>query len=67
MDFWASLEHKIHYKFEGDAPEHIKSELVECAKMVADLDARMLSLNEEILAISREREEKEELAAKAGK
>lgn len=51
MDFWASLEHKIHYKFEGDAPEHIKSELVECAKMVSDLDSRMLSLNEEILAI----------------
>lgn len=48
MDFWASLEHKMHYKFEGDAPEHIKNELVECAKMVADLDARMLSLNEEI-------------------
>ncbi len=52
MDFWASLEHKIHYKFEGDAPEHIRSELIECAKMVSDLDARMLSLNEEILAIS---------------
>ena len=59
MDFWASLEHKIHYKFEGDAPEHIKSELVECAKMVADLDARMLSLNEEVLAISHAREELE--------
>ena len=53
MDFWASLEHKIHYKFEGDAPEHIKSELVECAKMVSDLDARMLSQNEEILAIGK--------------
>lgn len=52
MDFWASLEHKMHYKFEGDAPKHIKSELVECAKMVSDLDARMLSLNDEILAIS---------------
>lgn len=52
MDFWASLEHKIHYKFEGDAPEHIRSELIECARMVSDLDARMLSLNEEILTIS---------------
>ncbi len=48
MDFWASLEHKIHYKFEGNAPEHIKKELIECARMVSDLDARMLSLNEEI-------------------
>lgn len=48
MDFWASLEHKIHYKFEGNAPEHIKNELRECAMMVTELDARMLSLNEEI-------------------
>ncbi len=54
MDFWASLEHKIHYKFEGDAPEYIKNELVECAKLVSDLDARMLSLNNELLALSRD-------------
>ncbi|MBQ2100656.1 MAG: GTP pyrophosphokinase family protein, partial [Lachnospiraceae bacterium] len=52
QDFWASLEHKIHYKFEGEAPEHIRSELVECARMVSDLDARMLALNEEILELS---------------
>lgn len=48
MDFWASLEHKIRYKFEGNAPEHIKQELVECADMVSKLDAKMLFLNEEI-------------------
>ncbi|MCM1327638.1 MAG: GTP pyrophosphokinase family protein [Lachnoclostridium sp.] len=60
MDFWASLEHKIHYKFEGDAPEHIRNELVECAKLVSDLDARMLFLNEEILAISKAEEDKED-------
>ena len=53
MDFWASLEHKIHYKFEGNAPEHIKDELVECAQMVSELDARMLALNEEIQNIER--------------
>ena len=57
MDFWASLEHKINYKFEGNAPQHIKTELVECARMVSDLDARMLSLNEEILSLSGERDE----------
>ena len=48
MDFWASLEHKIKYKYEGYAPEHIKRELFECAEMVSDLDAKMMSLNEEI-------------------
>lgn len=51
MDFWASLEHKIHYKFEGNAPDHIRNELIECAKMIAELDAKMLSLNEEVLCI----------------
>jgi len=58
MDFWARLEHKIRYKFEADAPQHIKDELVECARMVSDLDARMLSLNDEIQALIQEQNEK---------
>lgn len=49
MDFWASLEHKIYYKFEGNAPEYISKDLRECAAIVSDLDAKMLSLNEAIL------------------
>ena len=48
MDFWASLEHKIYYKFEGKAPEYLKDELSECAKMINALDDRMLSLNEAV-------------------
>ena len=64
MDFWASLEHKINYKFEGNAPQHIKEELIECSSMIADLDAKMLSLNEEILEI--EAQQKVEKAKKAG-
>ncbi len=48
MDFWASLEHKMKYKFEGNAPEHLKNDLVECSKIVSMLDTRMLLLNEEM-------------------
>nr|WP_330405724.1 GTP pyrophosphokinase family protein [Faecalicatena contorta] len=50
MDFWASLEHKIYYKFEGNAPDYISGELKECAQMVAELDDKMLLLNEAIQA-----------------
>lgn len=50
MDFWASLEHKIYYKFEGNAPDYISRDLRECAKMVSELDEKMLSLNEAIQA-----------------
>lgn len=57
MDFWASLEHKIYYKFEGNAPEHIRKELKECSEIVAYLDQKMLSLNEEIQNFTRDRME----------
>ena len=35
MDFWASLEHKIYYKFEGNAPEYISRDLRECSGIVS--------------------------------
>lgn len=54
MDFWASLEHKINYKFEGNVPDYIRSELVECASMVSMLDDRMLSLNDKVRKIESE-------------
>lgn len=56
MDFWASLEHKIYYKFEGNAPERIRKELKECADIVSFLDHKMLSLNEEIKIYNQENE-----------
>lgn len=56
MDFWASLEHKIYYKFEGNAPERIRKELKECADVVSFLDHKMLTLNEEIKSYNHEAE-----------
>lgn len=51
MDFWASLEHKINYKFSDNVPEHIKRDLRFCAEMVSDLDAKMMDLNEQVKAL----------------
>ena len=59
MDFWASLEHKMYYKFEGNAPENIRRELKECADLVGFLDRKMLAINEEIRKYSDEEEEEE--------
>ena len=55
MDFWASLEHKIYYKFEGNAPEYISKDLKDCADMVSMLDEKMLSLNNAILECVRQK------------
>ena len=54
MDFWASLEHKIYYKFEGNAPRSLEVELKVCAEIVDMLDGKMFSLNESIMKISGE-------------
>ncbi|MFP4267788.1 MAG: GTP pyrophosphokinase family protein [Spirochaetaceae bacterium] len=41
MDFWASLEHKIYYKYDNDVPEHLLEELRSVAGDVDRLDRRM--------------------------
>ena len=46
MYFWASLEHKIYYKYEGNAPDYFERELQECASIISRLDTKMMSLNE---------------------
>jgi len=48
MDFWASLEHKIYYKYNKQVPAHLTRQLKEAADIVAELDRRMERLNEEI-------------------
>ena len=48
MDFWASLEHKIYYKYNKEVPEHIRIELKEAALQAAELDRKMERLNKEI-------------------
>lgn len=48
MDFWASLEHKLKYKYEEKAPKHIEDELRDCAVRINDLDSRMLRIKFEI-------------------
>lgn len=46
MDFWASLEHKIKYKYENGVPKKISKELISCAQMINQLDKKMSRLGE---------------------
>ena len=57
MDFWASLEHKIFYKFNKSVPEKITKELKEAAESANELDQKMENLQKEINEIKRMDEE----------
>ena len=47
MDFWASLEHKIYYKFSNQVPSHLVESLSDAADAAAELDTRMERLHRE--------------------
>jgi len=44
MDTWASLEHQLRYKKDIDFSEEMAQELLHCANISAELDARMDAL-----------------------
>ena len=46
MDFWASLEHKVRYKYDGDIPEHLRRELYLCAERTNTVDERLYLVHE---------------------
>ncbi|MBR0031834.1 MAG: GTP pyrophosphokinase family protein [Treponema sp.] len=46
MDFWASLEHQIHYKKDYSMPDNIVDELKSIAETIHDTDKRMQNLAE---------------------
>ena len=48
MDFWASLEHKLYYKYEGKIPEYLKDELHDAAMKAEDLDNKMATIRQDI-------------------
>ena len=54
MNFWASLEHKARYKYEGDIPSHLCDELSLCADKIAELDNRMFLIHEIISLINQD-------------
>lgn len=57
MDFWASLEHKIFYKYNKEVPEHMITELKEAAESANELDQKMENLHKEIRKIKQMNEE----------
>ena len=66
MDFWASLEHKIYYKFEGEIPGNLSNELKEAADIVHYLDAKMMRIKDEVNEFKEHEKSAEELLHTGG-
>jgi putative GTP pyrophosphokinase len=51
MDFWASLEHKIFYKYHGEVPANLVDELKQAADVANSLDLQMERLHDQVVAL----------------
>mgnify|MGYP004727910549 FL=1 len=48
MDFWATIEHSLQYKYKGDMPPHVAERLTNAADAIILLDQEMPSVRDEI-------------------
>lgn len=48
MDFWASLEHKIYYKYRGEVPPNLRTDLAQAAEVATQLDEKMEALHRQV-------------------
>ena len=49
MNFWATIEHSLQYKYRHGIPEHIRKRLNASAEAILKLDEEMSSIHEEIM------------------
>ncbi len=59
MDFWASLEHKIYYKYNKEIPQRIVNELKEAAETAGRLDRKMENIHKEMIQLKQRGGEEE--------
>lgn len=56
MDFWASIEHQLYYKYDREVPVELLHELEDAARVAAELDERMGRLRDELRNLSAPRD-----------
>lgn len=52
MDTWASLEHKLRYKYNGEMPQDISEMLLNCAHTTTELDTKMLIAHKRLMNLN---------------
>lgn len=64
MNFWATIEHSLNYKFKESLPEDVRDRLKKAAEAAAQLDTEMTSIRKEILDAQTEFEEQSNVVSK---
>ncbi|WP_168119342.1 GTP pyrophosphokinase family protein [Paenibacillus sp. HB172176] len=64
MNFWATIEHSLNYKFKESLPEDVRNRLKKAAEAAFQLDTEMTSIRKEILDAQTEFEEQSNVVSR---
>ncbi|GGD55221.1 GTP pyrophosphokinase [Paenibacillus nasutitermitis] len=63
MNFWATIEHSLNYKYKESLPDDVRARLKKAAEAASVLDSEMSSIRKEILDAQRDFEEKSNMVS----
>jgi putative GTP pyrophosphokinase len=49
MDFWATIEHSLQYKYKGNIPDYVQKKLIDASEAIIVLDQAMSDVRDEIM------------------
>ena len=61
MNFWATIEHSLQYKYKGNIPDYIQQKLIDASEAIIDLDHVMSDVRDEIMDAQNTYKKKENL------
>jgi putative GTP pyrophosphokinase len=64
MNFWATIEHSLNYKYKESLPEEVKERLKKAAEAASLLDTEMSNIRQEIIDAQRDFEENSNIVSR---
>ena len=61
MNFWATIEHSLQYKYKENIPEYIKQKLIDASQAIVEIDQEMSDVRDEIMDAQNSHRKKENL------
>ena len=61
MNFWATIEHSLQYKYKENIPEYIQQKLIDASQAIVEIDQEMSDVRDEIMDAQNSHRKKENL------
>lgn len=61
MNFWATIEHSLQYKYKEHIPDYVQQKLIDASRAIIEIDKAMSNVRDEIMDAQNSHQKKENL------